>query len=198
MTIIHLCHNGKEALLQIKKHIQTVLSNQKIELLIVAGSAAAAYFLKNKCTVLNDWIENVLVVAYSGDRLNLIISATAIILGIYIAVISIIATSVLGITEDMIRKGKHEQLLHIVFTGMLVNSVLVFLCVLFGVDKGWEAVIISTFLAVSIVSFFKFMRLLFLIFQANFLAMEKSIEEDRKKDQELLTILNKIERKIKN
>ena len=49
-----------------------------------------------------------------------------------------------------------------------------------------------------LISFFKFMWLLFLIFQANFLAMEKSIEEERKKGQELLTILNKIERKIKN
>lgn len=155
-------------------------------------------FLKNKCTVLNAWIEDVLTLAYSESRLTLIISATAIILGIYIAVISIIATSVLGITEDMIRKGKHEQLLHIVFTGMMVNSVLVFLCVLFDVDTGWKAVIISAFLSISIVSFFKFMWLLFLIFQANFLAMGKSIEEDRRENQELLTILNKIERKIKD
>lgn len=153
---------------------------------------------KDKCTVLNAWIEDVLTLAYSESRLTLIISATAIILGIYIAVISIIATSVLGITEDMIRKGKHEQLLHIVFTGMMVNSVLVFLCVLFDVDTGWKAVIISAFLSISIVSFFKFMWLLFLIFQANFLAMGKSIEEDRRENQELLTILNKIERKIKD
>ena len=197
MTIIHLCRNGKEALLQIKKYIQTALINQKIELLVVASSVVVC-FLKNKCTVLNAWIEDVLTLAYSESRLTLIISATAIILGIYIAVISIIATSVLGITEDMIRKGKHEQLLHIVFTGMMVNSILVFLCVLFDVDTGWKAVIISAFLSISIVSFFKFMWLLFLIFQANFLAMGKSIEEDRRENQELLTILNKIERKIKD
>ena len=75
--------------------------------------------------------------------------------------ISIIATSVLGITEDMIQKGKEQQLLQIVFAGMVINSLLVFMCVLFNVDVGWRALIISALLAISTVAFVKFMWLYF-------------------------------------
>lgn len=181
--------------MQIKKIVQTIFKNQKLEATIVV-LAFCGYLFRNQYAVLSELIENTLVVAYSEHRLNLIISATAIILGIYIAVISIIATSVLGITENMIQKGKHEQLLQIVFTGMLVNSILVFSCVLLTVDVGWKALMISVLLAVSMVAFIKFMCLLFLIFQANFIAMEKAIEAERQKDEEILTLLKKIEQKL--
>lgn len=181
--------------MQINKIFQTILKNQKLETIIVA-LALGGYLFREQHIALYNMIENTLVAAYSEHRLSLIISATAIILGIYIAVISVIATSILGITKDMIQKGKHEQLLQIVFTGMIVNSVLVFVCVLFTVDVGWKALIISTLLAVSIVAFAKFMWLLFLIFQANLIAMNTIINTEQQKEEELLTILKKIEQSL--
>ena len=70
---------------------------------------------------------------------------------------------------------------------MVINSLLVFMCVLFNVDVGWRALIISALLAISTVAFVKFMWLLFLIFQANLIVMERSIRAER---------LEKLERRL--
>lgn len=176
--------------------LKTVLKNQKLEILIAIMTIIAC-LIREKADWLHHAIESHLVCAFDPNRLSLIVSAEAIILGIYIAVISIIATSTLGITEDMLKKKRDSQLLQIVFTGMFANCVLVFVCVLFDINTGWKAVAVCGLLAISIVSFFKFMVLIFLIFKANFEAMGRAIDAEREGREELLTLLKRIEGRLK-
>ena len=175
---------------------KTALKNQKIEILI-AIITVITYLMREKITWLHQVIENHLACAFDTNRLSLIVSAEAIILGIYIAVISIIATSILGITEDMLKKKRDCQLLQIAFTGMFANCVLVFVCVLIDINTGWKAMVICGLVAISIVSFLKFMVLIFLIFKANFDAMGRAIDAESKSREELLTLLKRIENRLK-
>lgn len=169
------------------------MHNQKIELVTVVLSIVLGVVL----TVHKPW--NIIfcarVIAFFTDsRLNRIISATAIILGIYIAAISIIATSVLGITKNMLEDKKDRELLQITFSGMMINTILVFFCVLFDIAEMWQCIFLMALLTIVFVSFVKFMHLIFLVFQANFnqLSIQISCEESEKED--FFTILKKIEK----
>ena len=176
--------------------LETVLKNQKLESLIAIVTIIAC-LIGEKVDWLGQTIENHLACAFDTNRLSLIVSAEAIILGIYITVISIIATSVIGITEDMLKKKRDCQLLQIVFTGMFANCALVFVCVLFDINVVWKAVVVCGLLAISIASFLKFMFLIFLIFKANFDTMGRVIDAEREGREELLTLLKRIESRLK-
>lgn len=181
--------------MSIKGFGKTAWHNQKTELLIILISIVLGITL-----ALNEpW--NVLfctkvIPTFDDSRLSLIISAIAIILGIYIAVISIIATSVLGITKDMLEDGKDKELLQIVFSGMMVNTVLVFFCVLFDVTTTWQGILLIALLAIAFVSFVKFMHLMFLIFQANFCQLSKQITNEELEKEEFFTLMKRIEQKL--
>lgn len=181
--------------LSIKNFMRTVWHNQKLELLIIACGIVSGIAMALNVSWGISFCAGIVPV-FDGSRLSLIINAAAIILGIYIAVISIVATSVLGITRDMLAKGRDRQLLQMTFSGMMVNTVLVFFCVLFDVEAIWQCLLLIVLLAVAAVSFVKFMYLVFLIFQANFNQMSKQITEEELEREELITLLKKIERKL--
>ena len=181
--------------MSIKNVMKTIWKNQKIELFVLMGAIVFGVVLFLNAEGCNDF-SNEIMMAFDDTRLDFIISSIAIILGIYIAVISIIATSVLGITKDMLEKKMDKQLLQIVFSGMIINVVLVFFCVIFSITIVWQALIVITLLLISFVSFLKFILLLFLIFQANFNQMSKQITEETLEKEELITLLKKIEQKL--
>lgn len=177
--------------------MKLILKNQKIEIFILMLGIIFGVAIR-QCTNIYCYFSNVVVLAFDSDRLSLVVNAVAIILGIYIAVITILATSVLGITVDMLEKKKDVQLLHIVFSGMTINIVTVFFCVLFEFDTAhiYNCLILLIFLIIAFVSFLKFMHLIYLIFQANFNQMAKDITSNKLEKEEFLTILKQIEQKI--
>lgn len=184
-------------LLSIKNSWKVAWHNQKIELFIVFSGIVSAVILATQTSWDATFCAKVALV-FNDSHLNRIISASAIILGIYIAAISIIATSILGITEDMLKKNKDKDLLQITFSGMMVNTMLVFFCVLFDVTETWHGILLIALLAIAFVSFVKFMCLMFLIFQANFNQLSKQISREESEKEDFFTILKGIEQKLSN
>lgn len=170
------------------------VKNQKMELAIAIGGITLGVFMHCNTTVLL-WFDQTVVQMFDSDRVSLIVNAVAIVLGIYIAVVTILATSILGITKNMLEEKKDRQLLHVVFCGMIVNVVIVFYCVLFRADAVWSVFILIVLLIISAISFVKFMHLMFLILQANFDQMAKMLTTEEREKEELLTLLKKIEQK---
>lgn len=185
--------NGKK---RAKEIVRIAVHNQAVELLILA-LAILAYCLKGVVGPLGTFFHKTLPAFYSGDKISLMVSAASVMLGIYVAVISIIATSVLGITRSMVQRGRHYELLQIFSFGMFVNVLLVLLCILDGAGTAWGAAGISVLFALSAVSFLNFVRLIGLIFLANMKAMTETINERQRSEERLFTILNKIEEKQK-
>ncbi len=177
--------------------MKLILKNQKIEIAILILGIVLGVAM-HQCTNIYCYFTNIVVPAFDNDRLSLVVNAVAIILGIYIAVVTILATSVLGITIDMLKKKKDVQLLHIVFSGMTINIVTVFFCVLFEIDVAhiYNCLVLIILLLIAFVSFLKFMHLIYLIFQGNFNQMAKDITNDELEKEELFTILKQIEQKI--
>lgn len=182
-------------LLSIKRFLSIVWKNQKLETMVAALSIAYGIFLTQKpqCRIA---FFNRTTALFSDTRLSLIIGAISIILGIYIAVISIIATSVLGITRDMLKRGKDKDLLQITFSGMAINAAEVFFCLFFELNAAWKNLVLLALLVMSLIAFIKFMVLTFLIFQANFSQLAKQIDMDEAERADAMTLLNKIEKKI--
>lgn len=96
----------------------------------------------------------------------------------------------------MLEDGKDKELLQIVFSGMMVNTVLVFFCVLFDVTTTWQGILLIALLAIAFVSFVKFMHLMFLIFQANFCQLSKQITNEELEKEEFFTLMKRIEQKL--
>lgn len=175
--------------------VKTIWQNQKAESITLLGGIICGFSLHQN-EVFYSRFQEIVVQTFDSSRMSLVISAVAIILGIYIAVISIVATSVLGITKDMLEKRKDKQLLQIIFSGMMVNTFLVFFCVLFDISTAWFGLLLITLLGIAFVSFIKFMCLIFKIFQANFNQQAKSITNEELEKEELITLLKKIEQKL--
>lgn len=185
--------NGKNRAAEI---LRIAIHNQAFELAILA-LWILAYCLKGAIEPVGAFFHKTLPAFYSGDKISLMVSAASVMLGIYVAVISIIATSILGITGSMIQKGRHHELLQVFSFGMVDNVLLILLCVLDGAGTVWGAAGISLLFALSAVSFLNFVRLIGLIFLANLKAMTETINERQRAEERMFTILNKIEEKLK-
>ena len=125
-----------------------------------------------------------------------IISFFSIIIGIYIAVITIIATSIIGITKEMLKKNLDTQLIDIF--GMIETILTIGIIIFLNPTTKLSRVILVALICNSIISFFKFTIILTLIFKANMNAMATEIDSKDEYENRLLTTLDEIKNKLKN
>jgi hypothetical protein len=127
-----------------------------------------------------------------------IISFFSIIIGIYIAVITIIATSIIGITKEMLKKNLDTQLIDTIIFGMIETILTIGIIIFLNPTTKLSRVILVALICNSIISFFKFTIILTLIFKANMNAMAKEIDSKDEYENRLLTTLDEIKNKLKN
>lgn len=136
---------------------------------------------------------------FTPDRLNLFAGFFSIICGIYLAVITIIGTSVIGITKGLLEKKLDKDLINLFLLGLIENIVSVIVCIIAAGVSGafFYCILIGTFL-LTFVTLIKFIRIIRLIFLANLEKTAQSIDEDDSYKQQMMTTLYSIENNTKN
>ncbi len=111
---------------------------------------------------------------FSQDRLNGIATFFSITIGIYVAVITILAMSVIGISREMLKKGLDKPLLYVIVVGLIENICSVALAIFVPLNVLTTKILLIV-VVVSVISFIKFIFLLLEIFKANMNQMAKMI-----------------------
>lgn len=123
---------------------------------------------------------------FTQDRLDGIATFFSITIGIYIAVITILAMSVIGISKDLLQKKLDKPLLNIVVAGLVEDIISVALAIFIPLNA-ISSKILLIFIITSIVSFTKFIILLLEIFKVNMDKMAKTIDDDDNYKDNMLT-----------
>ena len=168
-----------------KKHISTkfknvveeilaLIKNTKLEITaIIISIVVVVLKLDNKLN-LKDY--------FTSDRLNGIAAFFAITIGVYIAVVTILATSELAISKNILKKKLDKKLINIIIVGIVENI---------------SAAGIAMFIPMNVItryilSFVKFIILLLLLFKGNLNQMAKDIDSRDRYENEIYNCLNKI------
>lgn len=128
---------------------------------------------------------------FNSDRLSGIAAFFAITIGIYIAVITILATSELGISKELLIKRLDRPLIDVIMAGIVENLISVGLAIFVPLNEA-TSYVLSVFLIISIMSFTKFVKQLIRIFRKNMDSMAKSIDEAEKYNNDMLTYVKEI------
>lgn len=127
-----------------------------------------------------------------------VISFFSIIIGVYIAVITIIATSIIGITKEMLKEKLDTQLIDTIIFGMTETMLTIGSIIFLNPTTGLKRIILAALIFNSIVSFLKFTVILTLIFKTNMNAMAEEIDNKDDYENKILSNLDEIKDKLEN
>lgn len=144
-------------------------------LAIIIGIIAA--FNRN----FSDLLFSILKDYLSKERINGLASFFSITSGIYIAVITIVATSVIGVSKDLLGRNLDRPMIHVFTLGLSEGLLTVGVSIFLPREIPYYYLILATSILVSIISLIKFIRLLILMFEAN---MNKMTEDIVKKESD--------------
>lgn len=150
---------------------------QNIKAEIVAVVIFIALYVGKHYTLLDFPVEISLEEYLSSDRLSGIASFFSITIGVYIAIIAILATSEIGISREILKRRLDAQLISVIMAGMVENFFTVGFAIFVPFNK-LTRYALCVFIAISVISFAKFVYLLILIFKANMDKMAKTIDDD--------------------
>lgn len=128
---------------------------------------------------------------FTNERLNGIATFFSITIGVYIAVITVLATAEIGISAEMLRRQLDKRLINVMMMGIIEDFVAVTLAVFVPLNVITVKILILS-MAVAGISFVKFIRLLFIIFRVNMEQMVKKLDEDERNQADLLTNISEI------
>lgn len=127
-----------------------------------------------------------------------IISFFAIIIGVYIAVITIIATSIIGITKEMLKEKLDTQLIDTIIFGMAETMLTIGTIIFINPTTELNRIILIALICNSTISFLKFTIILTLIFKANMNVMAEEIDNKDDYENKILSNLDEIKNKLEN
>lgn len=158
-----------------KGNIFSFLTNFKIEIAVILCYVFLCILRKTCLSTIN--LHFSLDVYFTPDRLDGIATFFSITIGIYIAVITILAMSVIGISKDLLRKKLDKPLLYVVVAGLVEDIGSVGLAIFVPLNTV-SSKILLIFITISIISFSKFILLLLEIFKVNMEKMAKIIDDE--------------------
>jgi len=181
--------------------LERIKQNYKIEaiimtcFIIVSVIRFISFIIGWDKTTVWELIRSTGIIIFNPDRLNLLAGFFSIICGIYLAVITIIGTSIIGITKDLLKKKLDKDLINLFMIGLIENIISVIGCIIAAGVSGvfFYCSLIVVFL-LTFVTLIKFILIIRIIFLANLDKTSKNIDEDDYYKQELQTILYSIER----
>ncbi len=125
------------------------------------------------------------------DRLNGAASFFAITIGVYIAVITILATSEISISRELLVRKLDRRIIKVAMVGMSENLMCAGCAIFIPINKISSRMIL-TLVVLSVISFIKFIVLLLRIFIENMNQMAKAIDEKERYDNDILTYVEEI------
>ena len=133
----------------------------------------------------------------SQTRVDGIASFFAITIGIYIAVITVLATSEIGISDRLLKKRLDKRLLYVVIGGMIENLVAAGGAIFLPINQFTKHMLVISIM-LSLISFVKFIILLLEIFKGNMESMVVSMDEEEKYRDTIEACLEELVKNSKN
>jgi len=118
---------------------------------------------------------------FSESRVSLLINFYSIVIGMYIAVITILATSRLSISEDILKERLDSKLIRVMLAGIIENLAVVVMLIAVPSSIRWYYDIVLVTIIVALLSLIKFICFLAIFFQLNMEAMAKEIDEENQR-----------------
>lgn len=175
---------------KLKYLIEDVLKFNKIEFIVIG---ILILFL-----IASNWINPFeqydLKGFFSTDRISTIINFSSISIGIYITIISILATTITSISVKYVEKKLDQKIISFVVVGLFTNIILVIYLIL--IPEFWNYyVVLFVLTLISIESFIKFIVWVILTFKYNMKSIAKDIDSNESFKREILYLLDKISTK---
>lgn len=173
---------------------KSTLRNVKVEITVILISIIG-YVLVNviphKCVYDVDWMGY-----FNQERLNGIAAFFSITVGIYVTIVTILATSRIGISKEILEKNLDKGLINVIIFGMSENLLAVAMSIFIPLNKT-GAYILLVLLIVSVISFVKFILLLVIIFKANLNKMARDIDQEEQYSNEMLGTIKEIQKNLR-
>ena len=121
----------------------------------------------------------------------------SILVGIYTTTITLIGTTIISITKELLTKKTDKKIIN--FLLFVILETLFFIILLIKDDSVSEFynLLIFVILVATLISFVKFIIILSFMFKANMNAMVKEIDNKDKYEDKIIATLENIEKKIK-
>lgn len=123
---------------------------------------------------------------FTDNRLSGISSFFAITIGVYIAVITILAMSEIGISKELLCRRLDKSLINVIMAGISENLFAVGFSIFVSLNKT-TGFVLGVSSLVAIISFIKFIILLVRVFNADMEQMAKVIDEEEKYQADMLS-----------
>ncbi|MEG1345598.1 MAG: hypothetical protein RSC78_02570 [Acidaminococcaceae bacterium] len=175
-----------------KSFISSAKTNLQVEILYVA---IATVFIGVGCYNGRVFTLNSLMKSYfESSRLSMIADFFAIIIAIYLAVLTLVATSRSGIMPEMLQRNIDKDILAIIIAGMGESFLVTTVSVFISTNNRIGYVILAALVIFAIIGFLNFMRTMVLFFYANTEELARSITEENRQAIKIEDCLEKIER----
>ncbi len=141
--------------------------------------------------------QNIQIKEYlTPKRLENITFLTGVIVTVYLAVISIIATSSLALIPKLLETNLDKRIINIITFGLFENFLLLVMVVFLDSEKEIYLKLCIVVVLGAFLSFIKFVKILLQFLKTNFDLMAQEIDERKNKEIEYLTILDNIDKKL--
>lgn len=161
--------------------------NCKLELLIVV---LWVLWIKLSCYI--PLVNQILKDYFTESRCSGIAGVTSIIIGIYVTVWSIFATSASKINAEILKIKVEGQLFRLIGIGLTEAFVATVMCVLISYKTPYYTEIMALFTTLTSISFIKFVVLILVITKLNIKYIVQEIDEQNAKYTELQVKLDEI------
>jgi len=171
----------------------TVYWNFKLEILLFAAVIVAAI----SC-LFADWIPTEFLAQYlTESRVSGITNICAIAIGIYMTVVTVIATSVMGISKALLARKMDVQIFAKVIIGVAECIISIFIGTFIEASSSLYFAFYVGISACAMVSFFKFLVTIILLFRSNIQYIISNIDADEEFRSNVIIHLEEIENQTK-
>lgn len=179
--------------------LRKLVKNNKIECIIFFIGVVVIFCIlifKNQEAIntINQLLKNYL----NENRISLITSIMAIFIGIYIAMLTCIAASKISITEVMLKNKLDQDLSAVIIFGIIEDFILLFLGIFIPIKALYIQAFFLLLLIMTIISFIKFIILMYYLYKLNIDAMVKEIDKENNEKVDLITKICELLDKVNN
>lgn len=180
------------------KHIGLIIKeNMKIESVVFVITLLFSGILLLNMDPFTQAFTDTIKVYFNGARIDGITAFFTITVGIYLAVITIIATSVIGISKKLLSSKIDQALLVVFISGMVEDLLVIMTAVIVPSTFSCYYSLLIGFSLMAFISFVKFIWYISKIFHANLNEMAKNLDEESRYKDNILEQLTRISENTK-
>lgn len=183
--------------------IKSSLSDFKIEFFTLLISIAffivgVIIYNNNSFVDIKITLDNLAVKIFPDDRLNMIATILTITTGFYLTIATVVSVSVINVSRAILESQSDKPIITLIMLGIIENIVCIILCTWLIGDNEIKNIFVSFWLSIvilmSLVTFAKFINFVRHLLTENMKQMKKDFQVEDKKENELFSLLENIEK----